>query len=128
MTTEDFTTSTASRVTSTDADSVIMAYTTADALLSSLTAGDAVIDDILSIQTGLNELPEDLLAFILALEQRLEDLEKLLSGYTKGTGSPVGPVGPVLSPKAPDLTSETTSEASDEATASEPTTTTSTLR
>lgn len=124
LTTEDLTTSTASRVTSTDADSVIMAYTTADALLSSLTAGDAVIDDILSIQTGLNELPEDLLAFILALEQRLEDLEKLLSGYTKGTGSPIGPVGPVLSPTAPDLTPEITSEASDETTASEPTTTT----
>lgn len=122
--TDSLTTSTASLVTSTDADSVIMAYTTADALLSSLTAGDAVVDDILSIQTGLNELPDDLLAFILALEQRLADLEKLLSGYTKETGSPVGPVGPVLSPTAPDPTPETTSEASDETTASGQTTTT----
>jgi chitinase len=89
---------------------------TADSPSPSFTAGDAVIDDILKIQTGLNELPEDLLSFILALEQRLEEAEKLLSGYVEGSDSPVGPVGPVLSPPpspatqdVPEITSVETS-------------------
>lgn len=64
----------------------------------SLTAGGEVIEDILKINTGLNDLPEDLFNFIFSLEQRLEALEKLLSGYGEGSVSPVGPVGPVLSP------------------------------
>lgn len=109
------TTSTASHVTSTDADSVMTAYTTADALFSSLTAGDAVIEDILSIQTGLNDLPEDLLAFILALEQRLEEVEKKLSRYFQGSDSPVGPVGPVgpvMSPNPPEPTQDVPSDPS----------------
>lgn len=77
--------------------------------LPSFTAGNAVIEDILKIQSGFNELPEDLLAFIVALEQRLAEVEKLLSGYVdNGTGSdsPVGPVGPVLSPKPPAVTED----------------------
>ena len=64
----------------------------------SLTAGGEVIEDILKIHTGLNDLPEDLFNFIVSLEQRLDVLEKLLSGYGDGSNSPVGPVGPVLSP------------------------------
>lgn len=114
------TASTASHVTSTDADSVMTAYTTADALFSSLTAGDAVIEDILSIQTGLSELPEDLLAFILALEQRLAEVEKMLSGYTQGSAPSIGPVGPVMSPIPPEPTRDIPGEPSGDAGVSEP--------
>jgi hypothetical protein len=82
------------------------AFTTANAPLPSFTAGNAVIDDILKIQTGLDELPEDLLPFILALEQRLEEVEKLISGLAGGSDSPVGPIGPVLSPIPPPTTQD----------------------
>lgn len=96
--------------------SLVPTITSTEASLPSFTAGNAVIDDVLKIQTGLNELPEDLLSFIVALEQRLAEVEKLLSGYveTPGTGSdsPVGPVGPVLSPAPPAATEDTTSESS----------------
>lgn len=93
---------------------------TADTPEPSLTAGGEVIEDILKIHTGLSDLPEDLFNFILSLEQRLEALEKLLSGYSDGSGSPVGPVGPVLPPVAttttqdvPEITSvDTTTSAS----------------
>lgn len=104
ITTEISTTVTADFVDSAPANAIISATTTVDAPLTSITAGGAVIDDILKIQTGLNELPEDMLASILALEQRLEKLEELLAGYTDGSGSPVGPVGPVLSPAPPSIT------------------------
>lgn len=104
ITTEISTTVTANFVDSAPANTIISAFTTANAPLPSTTAGSAVIDDILKIQTGLNGLPEDMLAFILALEQRLGKLEELLAGYTDGSGSPVGPVGPVLSPAPPTIT------------------------
>lgn len=69
--------------------------------------GDAVLDDILKIQTGLNDLPEDLLAIISSLEHRLSEIENVLAGYVDepalptSTDSPVGPVGPVLAPAPP---------------------------
>jgi chitinase len=107
VTTDDFTTVTANVVDSALESPVASAYTTSDTPLSSLAAGGAMIDDILKIQTGLNEVPEDLLAFIVTLEQRLEALEKLLSAYTDGSDSPVGPVGPVLSPVPPAATQDT---------------------
>ncbi|KAM0706728.1 hypothetical protein Q7P35_006058 [Cladosporium inversicolor] len=78
---------------------------TADTPAPYLTAGGEVIEDILKIHTGLSDLPEDLFNFILSLEQRLEALEKLLSGYSDGSDSPVGPVGPVL-PPAPTTTTQ----------------------
>lgn len=104
--TDDSTTVTADFIATTQASPALTAFTTADAPLPSFTAGKAVIDDLLKIQTGLNELPEDLLSFILALEQRLQEVEKLLSGYTSGSDSPVGPVGPVLSPAPPPATQD----------------------
>lgn len=103
ITTDDSTTVTADFIAS---NTALTAFTTADAPLPSFTAGKAVIDDLLKIQTGLNELPEDLLSFILALEERLQEVEKLLSGYTSGSDSPVGPVGPVLSPAPPSATQD----------------------
>lgn len=116
ITTDDSTTVTADFIASTQASPALTAFTTADAPLPSFTIGNAVIDDLLKIQTGLNELPEDLLSFILALEQRLAEVEKLLPGYIDGSGSLVGPVGPVLSPApapatqdAPETTSLDTS-------------------
>jgi chitinase len=102
--TDDFTTVTADFVDSAPASPITSAYTTADTPPPSLTAGGEVIDDILKIQTGLEQLPEDLLTFILTLEQRLEALEKLLSPYDDGSDSPIGPVGPVLSPVPPAAT------------------------
>ena len=78
--------------------STVSADITEESPEPSLTAGGEVIEDILKIHTGLNDLPEDLFNFILSLEQRLEALEKLLSGYSDGLDSPVGPVRPVLSP------------------------------
>jgi chitinase len=96
--TEEFTILTAEPVEITIPSPVSSADITADNPEPSFTAGGEVIDDILKIQTGLNELPEDLFNFILSLEQRLEALEKLLSGYNDGSDSPVGPVGPVLPP------------------------------
>lgn len=104
--TDDPTTVTAGFISNTQASPALTAFITTDAPLPSFTAGKAVIDDLLKIQTGLNELPEDLLSFILALEQRLEEVEKLLSGYTSGSDSPVGPVGPVLSPAPPPATQD----------------------
>jgi len=104
ITTEDFTTATADLVDIALPSPVSSADITADSSGPSLTAGGEVIDDIMKIQTGLNELPEDLFNFILTLEQRLEALEKLLSGYNDGSDSPVGPVGPVLSPAPPAAT------------------------
>jgi hypothetical protein len=96
--TEDFTILTAEPVEIIIPSPVSSADITADIPEPSFTAGGEVIDDILKIQTGINELPEDLFKFILSLEQRLEALEKLLSGYGDGSDSPVGPVGPVLPP------------------------------
>lgn len=107
ITTYDSTTVTADFIASVQASPVITASTTNGAPLPAFTAGDAVIEDITKIQSGLNELPEDLLSFILALEQRLQEVEKLLSGYTDGSESPVGPVGPVLSPAPPAATQDT---------------------
>jgi chitinase len=103
ITTDDYTTVTNDFMATAQ---VTPAVTTANAPLPSFTAGNAVIDDILKIQTGLDELPEDLLSFILALEQRLEEVEKLLSGLADGSDSPVGPVGPVLSPVPPPTTQD----------------------
>jgi hypothetical protein len=86
----------------------------------SSTAADAVLDDLYKIQTGLNDLPEDLLAIISDLEHRLSKIEKFLAGYLDGpampTGSPSGPIGPVLSPApepaptSPTAPEETSSE------------------
>lgn len=100
---DDFTTGTADFINSAPASPITTADTKAETS-PTLTAGSEVVDDILKIQTGLNELPEDLLTFILTLEQRLEALEKLLSSYDDGLNSPVGPVGPVLSPEPPAIT------------------------
>jgi chitinase len=122
ITTDDYTTVTNDFMATAHATPAV---TTANAPLPSFTAGNAVIDDILKIQTGLDELPEDLLSFILALEQRLEEVEKLLSGLADGSDSPVGPVGPVLSPVPPpttqddpEITSMSTSRATRSATTS----------
>jgi len=97
-TTEDFTILTAGLVEIAVPSPVSSADITAGTPEPSLTAGSEVIEDILKINTGLKDLPEDLFNFILSLEQRLETLEKLLSGLIDGSDSPVGPVGPVLSP------------------------------
>jgi chitinase len=111
ITTDDYTTVTNDFMATAQTGFVTTADTTANAPSPSFTAGDAVIDDILKTQIGLNELPEGLLSSILALEQRLEEVEKLLSGYD-GSDPPAGPVGPVLSPApspatqdAPEITS-----------------------
>ena len=93
----DFTTVAAVPVETT-ISSPVLGDITADTPEPALTAGGEVIEDILKIHTGLSDLPEDLFNFILSFEQRLEALEKLLSGYSDGSDSPVGPVGPVLSP------------------------------
>jgi chitinase len=103
ITTDDYTTATNDFMATAQATPAV---TTANAPLPSFTAGNAVIDDILKIQTGLDELPEDLLSFILALEQRLEEVEKLLSGLADGSDSPVGLVGPVLSPVPQPITQD----------------------
>jgi hypothetical protein len=84
----------------------LLTSTTLAAPSPSFTAADAVLDDLHNIQTGLNDLPEDLLAIISDLEHRLSDIEKFLAGYLENspelpTGSPVGPIGPVLSPAPP---------------------------
>ena len=95
---DDFTTVTADLVEITLPSPVSSSDITADTPKPSLTAGSEVIEDILKIHTGLSDSPKDLINFILSLEQRLEALEKLLSGYSDGSDSPVGPVGPVLPP------------------------------
>ena len=97
ITIDDFTPAAAVLIETT-IPSPVSADITANTPEPALTAGGEVIDDILKIHTGLSDLPEDLFNFILSLEQRLEALEKLLSGYSDGSDSPVGPVGPVLSP------------------------------
>ena len=82
---------------------------TLDAPSPSFTASDAVLDDIVKIQSGLNDLPEDLLAIISSLEHRLAEIEKVLAGYLDSPAmptstnfpNPVGPIGPVLSPAPP---------------------------
>ena len=104
--TDDLTIVTADFIDSAPTSPITSAYTPADTPPPSLTAGSEVIDDLLKIQTGLEELPEDLLTFILTLEQRLEALEKLLSAYNDESDSPVGPVGPVLSPVPPATTQD----------------------
>ena len=98
ITTDDFTILTAGLVEIALPSPVSSADITEDSPEPSLTVGGEVIEDILKIHAGLNDLPEDLFNFILSLEQRLEALEKLLSGYNDGSDSPVGPVGPILSP------------------------------
>lgn len=84
-------------------DGQILTSTTLAVPSPSTTAADAVLDDLHKIQTGLTDLPEDLLAIISDLERRLAEIEKFLAGYLDNgpappTGPPVGPVGPVLSP------------------------------
>jgi hypothetical protein len=78
---------------------------------------DAVLDDLHNIQTGLNDLPEDLLAIISDLEHRLSEIEKFLAGYLDNspapptsTNFPAGPIGPVLPPAPPAPTSSTAPE------------------
>jgi hypothetical protein len=113
----------------------------------SSTSADAVINDIHEIQSGLNDLPEDLLAIISDLEHRLAEIEKFLAGYLDNgtalptsTSFPAGPIGPVLSsapepvstsPTAPEETSSeligtitVTIHSDPPATTSPPTTTT----
>lgn len=69
----------------------ILTSTTLDA------PGDAVLEDILKIQAGLKDLPEDLLAIISAFENRLSAIEKVLAGYLDepplptSTDSPMDP-------------------------------------
>ena len=46
----------------------------------SATAGNTVVDDIEQIQNGLTVLPGDLLAFIQAVQERLEQVESALAG------------------------------------------------
>ncbi|KAM0720620.1 hypothetical protein Q7P37_004757 [Cladosporium fusiforme] len=96
------------------ADSTTNVTPTTAATLPSFTAGDAVIDDIEKIQAGLTGLPDDLLAFILALEKRLKEVENLLAGYINNSDgssvSPVGPVGPVLFPAPSEVTQATTDD------------------
>ncbi|GAB7329854.1 hypothetical protein MBLNU13_g01570t1 [Cladosporium sp. NU13] len=98
MTIDNFTTVTADLVEVALPSPASSADITADTPEPSLTAGGELIEDMLKIYTGLNDLSEDLFNFILSLEQRLEAVEKLLSRYSDGSDSPVGPVGPVLSP------------------------------
>jgi chitinase len=118
--TEDFTILTVDPVEITIPSPVSSADITADTPESSLSAGGEVIEDILKINTGLNDLPEDLFNFILSLEQRLEALEKLFSGYNEGSDSPVGPVGPVLPPAPTSATQEASDITSVDATTSAP--------
>ena len=119
-TTEDFTILTAGLVEIALPSPVSSAVITADTPEPSLTAGGEVIEDILKINTGLDDLPEDLFNFILSLEQRLEALEKLLSGYNDGSDSPVGPVGPVLSPAPSAATQDVLETTSIDTTTSSP--------
>lgn len=80
---------------------------------ASFTAADPVIEDLTKIQAGLSDLPEDLLSFILALEQRLSEVEKLLSEFIESKGtSPVSPVGPVVSPSPPEIAPEANEDVS----------------
>jgi hypothetical protein len=83
----------------------ILTSTTLAAPLPSFTAADAVLDDLHRIQSGLNDLPEDLLAIISSFDHRLSEIEKVLAAYLSdrpalpmGTSFPAGPIGPVLSP------------------------------
>jgi hypothetical protein len=95
----------------------ILTSTTLAAPSPSFTAADAVLDDLHNIPTGLNDLPEDLLAIISDLEHRLSEIEKFLAGYLDNspapptsTSFPAGPIGPVLSPAPPAPTSSTAPE------------------
>lgn len=62
------------------------------------------MDDMEKIQEGIGGLP-DLLSFIIALDERLKELEKMVADYINNPGNgPVSPVGPVLSPAPPEVT------------------------
>jgi hypothetical protein len=83
----------------------VLTSTTLAACSPSFTAADAVLDDLHKIQSGLNDLPEDLLAIISSFDHRLSEIEKVLAAYPSdrpalpvGTSFPAGPIGPVFSP------------------------------
>lgn len=64
------------------------------------------------IQEGIGGLP-DLLSFIIALDERLKELEKTVADFISNPGNgPVSPVGPVLSPVPPEVTPEPIEEPS----------------
>lgn len=52
---------------------------------ASFTAGNAAIEDIQAIQEGLSDLPKDLLAFVQAIEHRMEEMEALLQSMISGS-------------------------------------------
>jgi hypothetical protein len=107
---------TSSAVVAIEESQQILTSTTLAAPSPSFTAADAVLEDLHTIQSGLNDLPEDLLAIISDLEHRLAEIEKFLAGYLDNgpalptsTSFPAGPIGPVLSP-APSAASPTAPE------------------
>ncbi|KAM0695299.1 hypothetical protein Q7P36_005658 [Cladosporium allicinum] len=107
---------TSSAVVAIEEPQQILTSSTLAAPSPSFTAADAVLEDLYTIQSGLNDLPEDLLAIISDLEHRLAEIEKFLAGYLDNgpalptnTRFPAGPIGPVLSP-APSAASPTAPE------------------
>ncbi|EME46645.1 hypothetical protein DOTSEDRAFT_52076 [Dothistroma septosporum NZE10] len=53
-----------------------------------ITAGDAAVEDIQDIQSGLSDLPRNLLAFVQAVEQRLSEVEDVLQSLVSSSSQP----------------------------------------
>ncbi|KAK4627071.1 hypothetical protein CLAFUW4_04549 [Fulvia fulva] len=64
---------------------------TPSASLPAITAGNAAIEDIQDIQEGLSDLPQNLLAFIQAVSDRLEEVEGVLQGLVSSSTLPTLP-------------------------------------